>query len=508
MAYTRLDLKNGAQLDESHFSHIEDGIIRSEDSCTIKPFLEYGAFTSAGELSIKYYDRKYYRTSKYLRPASNKFTITTSVDCESLVFFYDKDFKMLSKSQYFTQVKDVAQEVGLAENCIYIRIFLRKNANLDQFALPELTVTNMSSREYFNLRPESGYHKLAFPVQLTNTDTPTTTDWVLEDSLEFAPTYGILALPKTYSNTGKPTRLIIYCHGAGGRYTDSSTTINADDCDPNYWLAEGYAVLDVDGGVWSSTIPSLYVPEARISYENAYRIVVNSFNICTDGIFLGGRSMGGTMCMQLVDSNIPVLAASVLAGSLNPIAAWFNLDKNRANYWFERFGFEGEKPATISGSYAITEAECDYIFDNFDKWYPYTGAPWKGVVDLPTKEEMYNILKNTPSGSQMKVEAETELFANRHAKCSIPIKFFNAYEDSSAPYERNAALLYRMLKNGGSICEQRLVHTNLTGSTAHRFELKDSRAYINHTTIYGETVSAPMMYVEMLQFWRRYEHLV
>ena len=35
--------------------------------------------------------------------------------------------------------------------------------------------------------------------------------------------------------------------------------------------------------------------------------------------------------------------------------------------------------------------------------------------------------------------------------------------------------------------------------------LQDSRHLTEVTTIYGETVQAPLVYVEMLQFWRRYE---
>ena len=37
------------------------------------------------------------------------------------------------------------------------------------------------------------------------------------------------------------------------------------------------------------------------------------------------------------------------------------------------------------------------------------------------------------------------------------------------------------------------------------FGVQDSRHLTEVTTIYGETVQAPLVYVEMLQFWRRYE---
>ena len=63
--------------------------------------------------------------------------------------------------------------------------------------------------------------------------------------------------------------------------------------------------------------------------------------------------------------------------------------------------------------------------------------------------------------------------------------------------------MYRMLVNAGQVCELRMFHSD--ASQTHHFELEDSRYLTNVTTVYGETTQAPLVYVEMLQFWRRYE---
>ena len=65
----------------------------------------------------------------------------------------------------------------------------------------------------------------------------------------------------------------------------------------------------------------------------------------------------------------------------------------------------------------------------------------------------------------------------------------------------------RMMENAGEICELRLYTTDETGDP-HHLELLDSRTMIDVTTIYGETMKAPLPYVEMLQFWRRYEKVM
>jgi hypothetical protein len=88
-------------------------------------------------------------------------------------------------------------------------------------------------------------------------------------------------------------------------------------------------------------------------------------------------------------------------------------------------------------------------------------------------------------------------------KAKAPVKIFTCYEDTTVPYQRNAQLMYNMMKNAGMECELSLVHTD--AATPHRYEQQDSNANITVTTRYGETLSAPWVYVDMLEFWRKYE---
>ena len=58
-----------------------------------------------------------------------------------------------------------------------------------------------------------------------------------------------------------------------------------------------------------------------------------------------------------------------------------------------------------------------------------------------------------------------------------------------------------MMLNAAQIVEMRYF---LTGG--HHFELTSPYLLASHTTIYGETLTnVPVVYVEMLAFWRRYE---
>ena len=95
---------------------------------------------------------------------------------------------------------------------------------------------------------DDGYSKLAitvYPLDASASDTETNN---IQDNSSKNYDAGILVLPESYCNEGKPTRLIIYCHGAGVNYGDSETTrFPNTDCLPEFWLSEGYAVMDMDG---------------------------------------------------------------------------------------------------------------------------------------------------------------------------------------------------------------------------------------------------------------------
>lgn len=125
---------------------------------------------------------------------------------------------------------------------------------------------------------------------------------------------GVLLLPPTYAKKGKPTRLVISCHGAGG-------TVQTDDSQlekqvlTKYLLANGFAVMDVNG------LPQKFANEHGIdirnnvgspiavqSYIKAYDYCIEHFNLKKE-VFVRGGSMGGISSTNLVLSGaIPVIA--------------------------------------------------------------------------------------------------------------------------------------------------------------------------------------------------------
>lgn len=78
--------------------------------------------------------------------------------------------------------------------------------------------------------------------------------YIAEDNLgpEFADgtdmytDYGVLIFPKSYTDTGKKTRLVISAHGGGGTVSADSSQAEYQSIS-QYLVANGYAVMDVNG---------------------------------------------------------------------------------------------------------------------------------------------------------------------------------------------------------------------------------------------------------------------
>ena len=134
---------------------------------------------------------------------------------------------------------------------------------------------------------------------------------------------GFIILPDSYSDEGKPTRLVINCHGAGGTVSTDDSQVEHQAL-TQYLVANGYAVMDVNG------LPEEYAkkmgidirnnigsPIALRSYVKAYHYCMESFNLKRE-VFVHGGSMGGISSTNLVLSGaVPVIAHSAFCPVLD-----------------------------------------------------------------------------------------------------------------------------------------------------------------------------------------------
>lgn len=450
-----------------------------------EPYVEIGAISTLGVWARNFYGKQYYRTPRYLQVTDDMVGVDVMSDCDVRVCQYDESFSFLKIVDFTTIKAGTVKNFTLDSSCRYIRLVFRKNSSLEDFELPRVRVTNITDMEFPEIRSaDSGYQKLLVHLGVGD---------------EILPDYGIMVLPETYSNVGEPTRLIIFCHGAAVNYPTSVSRFVASDLDPEYWLKEGYAIMDIEGNPFDNTNEHFYIPQAIQSYQAAYEWIVNTYNIRKDGVFLGGRSMGGGMCFEILQSSIPVIAACPIVPACNQLWYWNYADATRKKFCSEKMGFTGTQPSWTSKK-KLTDEEYDYLYDNFDRMLACSPF-WRGIENLPDKDALFSV--GRVSANTKYDEAETELYSTLSYKAKAPVKIFTCYEDTTVPYQRNALLMYNMIRNSGQVAELSLVHTD--ASTPHRYELQDSEAFISVTTSYGETMQAPWVYVDMLEFWRTYE---
>lgn len=135
-----------------------------------------------------------------------------------------------------------------------------------------------------------------------------------DDQYELYEDRGFIMMPENNQTTGKLTRLVISCHGAGGSvHTDDAQIINHPLT--KYLLANGYAVMDMAG------LPMEYCkkygidyfnniggPIAMDSYVKGYQYCIGKYPLHKE-VLIHGASMGGISSTNLVLSKrIPILA--------------------------------------------------------------------------------------------------------------------------------------------------------------------------------------------------------
>ena len=218
--------------------------------------------------------------------------------------------------------------VAIPEGAKYIRIagnygFTTKTPTIEMVSI------ELNENIYANA-PDSGYEYFTYDVDTSKGDIDDVKDSTnIIYPAEISKDNGFIRLPNTYTRSGKPTRLVIISHGAGGVVTDNyaeswnSTTILL-------LQKKGYAILFVNGVPESMRNTKYMAAENNgaaahmgswISLRStlaAYKYVIEKYNIARDGCFLIGGSMGGLTSLNLAFSGvIPVKALAIDAPVLD-----------------------------------------------------------------------------------------------------------------------------------------------------------------------------------------------
>lgn len=451
-----------------------------------------------GKPSATYYGTGAYSTPRFIAVRDRNIALTPGATRRLTIYEYDADFGFLGN----TVLGEVAGGTRVAavltySRTAYIKVRMTVDTSNTGDAKAALKVEGKFPEDWdvFNVRSlDSGYQNIAVSVRVTD---PTCCDEetaTVQDASEIRTDYGVICLPAQYTNTGRPTRLIIYCHGAAVNYASDASRFNSQDLEPEYWLKEGYAVMDVEGNPFDNTNEHICIPQAMECYVAAYKWAVEFYNLRRDGVFLGGRSMGGANTFNLMRRECPIPVIAACPNSAAPDSSFGYSEAARKAFCALHMGFVVPEGFTWSDG-ALTNAEIQVLSDNWDK-YIKCCPELSACVNLPGKEEIL---------SAMAGDARVALWSTLHMVAKCPVKLFGCNQDPSCVPSKTTALYYRMLMNAGQIAECRLFNTSLTANQ-HHYDTQDPNLRADITTSYGEELTnIPIVYIEMLAFWRRYE---
>ena len=338
--------------------------------------------------------------------------------------------------------------VDIPEGATVFRYGYLSDARAEQNGRPQFQYVEFSDAKQdisqYMPRPATGCHSFSVNVNLA----PAMGD---PDGNIVGTDYGYIMLPTNYTPYGEPTRLIIVCHGAGGkRSTYQSDSWKTDQ--NTFWTDMGYAIMDMAACPKPLTTDDRAIhygnPTVVDCYKAGFDYVIENFNLKQDGIYVIGTSMGGLSSFQIVQSGkFPVLAQVGFCPAIDLFkqaycAKWGSAERDyQKSHISSYFGFEGV-PASFTNTFP-TDAEIELYRNNFEKTVNY--SPILHNVVEGDIASIFGVIPTTATGTDA---AEAAIYAQLTATHPCPVMIIHSKDDSVVSY-RYSQYFVDMLKRSG-----------------------------------------------------------
>lgn len=220
--------------------------------------------------------------------------------------------------EFISNVSSWRSAVTVPQNAKYIRVDIPA-ASVNYAILSDIGgLPNYNDHGIITLnknkRYTSGWTVFTVPVNQAIVGTADTGSTISDSESDIVNVSCALKLPTSYTPYGKPTKLIMICHGAGRGITIPPPTPEGakawkdmanynNIC--NAFLGAGYAVFDCDG--YANTYNSCNFWGASKGVEawrKAYDYIVSNYNV-EENFSIYGFSMGGLTAMHLALNGFP-----------------------------------------------------------------------------------------------------------------------------------------------------------------------------------------------------------
>ena len=338
--------------------------------------------------------------------------------------------------------------MDIPEGATVFRYGYLSDARAEQNGRPQFQYVEFSNAKQdisqYMPRPATGCHSFSVNVNIA----PAMGD---PDGNIVGTDYGYIMLPTNYTSYGEPTRLIIVCHGAGGkRSTYQSDSWKTDQ--NTFWTDMGYAIMDMAACPKPLTTDDRAIhygnPTVVDCYKAGFDYVMENFNLKQDGIYVIGTSMGGLSSFQIVQSGkFPVLAQVGFCPAIDLFkqaycAKWGSAERDyQKSHISSYFGFEGA-PASFTNTFP-TDAEIELYRNNFEKTVNY--SPILHNVVEGDIASIFGVIPTTATGTDA---AEAAIYAQLTATHPCPVMIIHSKDDSVVSY-RYSQYFVDMLKRSG-----------------------------------------------------------
>ena len=430
--YNKLELKNGQILTAQALDHIEDGIYGSNDVILNEDELcNYYAINSSGQHILdNNYSCTHYIDCKTCASIKITMPITVSATGYGLAF-YDESKNLISFIEMNTGATQGVETrtIDVPENAIYFRTTFFGESNrhtYENFSCELSYADNFLGHNKY--RPyQDGY--IFFSQQINQSPTKY---WNTEETSQnggvYKTTTGVLTLPRTYSQTGKKTPLIVYGHGHSHYvYYGAWGATDNFRTQKQHWVDMGFAVMDCNGARdhdRQSGFNTGFCPQGINAYKKCVEYITEHYNIDSK-IYIVCGSAGGPVGWNYCKMYPQDVRAAVI------IAAWTDLQNycfpTQKPYFVEYLGFnntstwEEEKTIGFNPWHDIISINnTDYCFSiNTPLYVTYGSEDAGGFISGMLK--MANALRNAGMPTQIrKVENQG------HNLVSGAIEFFDA----------------------------------------------------------------------------------
>ena len=366
---------------ENHYVDT-NGIVKESDAFALTEFIDVSAYT------------------------------TINFDNCGLSCWYDENKTFIS---YFMPNINVPYDVP--ENAKYIRSSI-PTGSINYAIMSEKNPIIEYDNGYSifeNLYPQKkkyqeGFIHFTVPVNQNIFDYTTTIDDTI-DSQNIIDVDCVLTLPTSYKNVGKPTKLLMMCHGAGkGVSGELDWTTNSDYCRlVNRFIESDYAVFDCNGYNNESSGQNFWGAQRGIeAWRKAYQYVIDNYNV--EKFFsIYGFSMGGCTALNLAFQKFPNINSIIVSSPVINLEACFNGDIGCASAMSHAYGFEDSSggfqdcmrlQSPINRIVSINDV--DYCFDYIPPIRIYFGG--HEVVQAGVEKQyairLHNAIKNAGGYSE------------------------------------------------------------------------------------------------------------